>query len=296
MPHICNQLVANRNPLRIDPTRTTGIQRQFVLAIRAHFRKLRILIREFIDTADALALRQRTSFVRMQIEERQFEFATDANKLDAFNQWLAREIQVGNVTLQAQNKKFIEAAYKRGQNHAFFASKQRSFENHPLFGGLAQAKRGDFSSEQFLRQAFSSQEALRKVQLLATRSFEQLKGINAQMAADMNRILAQGMAEGKNPRTIAKEMSDRIAGLSRARAELIARTEIVRAHAEGTLDAFERLGVEELGIEAEWVTAGDDRVCPQCAGMEGQTFTIEEARGLIPAHVNCRCNWVPLTK
>lgn len=31
--------------------------------------------------------------------------------------------------------------------------------------------------------------------------------------------------------------------------------------------------------------------CPQCLPLDGQVFTIKEARGLIPRHVNCRCSW-----
>ena len=74
----------------------------------------------------------------------------------------------------------------------------------------------------------------------------------------------------------------------------LARTEVINAYTEGTLDSYERLGVEEVQGRAEWSTAGDDRVCPQCAGMEGAVFTIREARGLIPLHPNCRCAWLPV--
>jgi hypothetical protein len=41
------------------------------------------------------------------------------------------------------------------------------------------------------------------------------------------------------------------------------------------------------------LTAGDDRVCDECDSLEGLTFTIEEARRLIPVHPNCRCVFVP---
>ena len=47
---------------------------------------------------------------------------------------------------------------------------------------------------------------------------------------------------------------------------------------------------------AEWTTAGDERVCPECGGWEGIKMTIEEARGMIPLHPNCRCDWLPATK
>jgi len=78
-----------------------------------------------------------------------------------------------------------------------------------------------------------------------------------------------------------------------SRALTIARTEIIRAHAEGQLDTFEKLKVEKLGVMAEWSTAGDDRVCGLCSDLEGVVITVREARGIIPRHPNCRCTYVP---
>lgn len=41
-------------------------------------------------------------------------------------------------------------------------------------------------------------------------------------------------------------------------------------------------------------TAGDERVCEICEGLESDgPYTINEARSLIPAHANCRCAFVP---
>jgi len=131
-----------------------------------------------------------------------------------------------------------------------------------------------------------------KVRLLGTRSWQGLKGITDAMGLDLNRILAEGMVDGRGAVQIAKDMMKQV-GFSRSRAMTFARTEIINAHAEGQLDAFGKLGIEELGVMAEWSTAGDDRVCERCFGMEGQTFDIKEARGLIPLHPNCRCSWIP---
>lgn len=283
-PH--KHFVTNQNPLRFDPTRTTGLQLQYVRLIRSRLRWLIARIKFFIDTEDALALRNKTTFVRMQ--ERQYEFQTDETKLRAFNEWLEEQIQQGVLNFQDQNKKLIESAYKRGLSNAFASSKQAK-----LASDLGV---GDQTKEQFLRTAFATPENINKIRFLATRSFEQMKGITAPIASKMNFILAKGLAEGRNPRDIAREMANAIGTLSRTRAEVIAKTELVAAHASGQLDAFRDLGVEELGVRAEWVTAGDARVCTICASMEGKTFTLEEAEGLIPRHAQCRCVWEPATK
>ena len=76
---------------------------------------------------------------------------------------------------------------------------------------------------------------------------------------------------------------------------MIARTEVIAAHAEGQLDAYSVLGVKQVKVQAEWLTAGDDLVCPLCADLDGEVMSIDEARGLIPRHPLCRCAWKPVT-
>lgn len=77
--------------------------------------------------------------------------------------------------------------------------------------------------------------------------------------------------------------------LIRQRAETIARTETAAASSEGTLTAFDDMGIAEV----EGVS--DPECCPDCdAEINGKTFTIEEAREMIPYHPNCECTWVAL--
>lgn len=290
----CHQhLVGNVSITRGDPTRTLGISRRFINDIRRRVKLLMADINDFIVIKDALALEEDEIDLANLVERREFVFRTDAGKLEAFNDWLNTQQQARILTLQPNNGKpfstqYVESAYRRGHLNAYLSSKQAE-----LFDELGV---GQQSAEEFLRSAFLQPETLSKIQLLGTRSFEELKGFNAAMAQELNRILAQGIAEGRNPRQVARTMRESITSLTRRRAETIARTEIINAHAEGQLDAFSRLGVDELGVVAEWSTAGDRRVCPACESMEGETFSIEEARGLIPLHPNCRCTWIPSTK
>lgn len=131
-----------------------------------------------------------------------------------------------------------------------------------------------------------------KVAMLATRAYSDLKGVSDQLASNLGRTLAQGMADGKNPLEVARQISIET-GMARNRSRTIARTEIIRAHAEGKLDTFDALGLEGVEVLAEWSTAGDDKVCPLCRPLEGKVFSLAEARGMLPRHPNCRCTWVP---
>ena len=116
-----------------------------------------------------------------------------------------------------------------------------------------------------------------------------------------------------------------------SRLNALSTTNVTRAFNAGKIDAYEELGIEEVGIEAETrpghpehrvpeallpeehpeavlpperepppefftvETVGDDRVCAICESYEGNSYTLAEARTLIPAHPNCRCSIVPLT-
>jgi len=269
----------------MDPTRTLSLRRAFMRELSKAFRNLRRAVKDFMVEKDALGLKEKKHLVPFQtialhVQPREFEFRTDAQKLGAFNDWFRQQVEAnvlspdpGTPAGTPWTTEFVESAYRRGQFNAFISSR--------TITGT------DQSSESFLKSSFAQPETMSKVQLLGTRAFEQLRGITATMSSEMNRILAQGIADGRGAEDLARELGERIGSLAGSRALTIARTEIINAHAEGQLDAFNRLGVQELGIKAEWSTAGDDRVCELCLPMEGQVFTIEQARGMIPLHPNC---------
>ena len=74
-------------------------------------------------------------------------------------------------------------------------------------------------------------------------------------------------------------------------ATMVARTEVSRAFAMGRIEAFTQMGVVE---KVQWLVSPDERLCPICGAMEGETFTLQEASNLIPIHPQCRCTWVPI--
>jgi SPP1 gp7 family putative phage head morphogenesis protein len=153
------------------------------------------------------------------------------------------------------------------------------------------------TKDEFLRSAFGRPVAIERVKQLAGRVFHGppgvgLRGVTQEMAERMSQTLTDGLVQGKNPREIARDLAKAI-DVGKKRAEMIARTEVIRAHAEGQLDVMERLGVEEVGVMVEWSTAGDDRVCPMCQPLEGIVMKIREARGTLPRHPLCRCSYIP---
>ena len=59
------------------------------------------------------------------------------------------------------------------------------------------------------------------------------------------------MIKGDGPRVIARGVKKNVATITKRRALVIARTEVIGAHAEGQLVSFEKLVVKELGLMAK---------------------------------------------
>lgn len=280
-----------RQVKRFDPTRTGMIRRRFEAEIR---RRMRTLSKEISDllTGD-VAL----DFVEPTTNG--FVFRTAADAVDRFRNWLrSRADSIVLETKGVQNEAgewigpIVETAYFKGSEQAEAAIQRASGEvaeqAPPLLGGRV---------SQFLRAPVN----IDKIKLLTSRAYEQLKGIVDSMAVRLGNILADGITRGESPRTVARTISREIQGVSQRQALTIARTETIRAHAEGSLDAMEQMGVTEVGVTVEWQAtyidedAGifEERVCPKCRAMAGVVLPIEQAHGMIPLHPNCRCAWVP---
>lgn len=282
------------NPLAVDPSRTGMLRRQFMAELGRRFRSILAELIKLIVEEDAFGLKPpRTNpFVKNElVTNERWRFLTKPQQVKAFQDWLKQQYQEKLLEEQKQAENaywqhFVDEGYKKGAGRAFDDTRKV---------GLQTDQTLDFyngSKQEFLRSSFGAPETIEKVKLLAGRVFSELKGVTEDMATRMSRTLTEGLVQGQNPLTMARTLSKDLS-ISRYRAETIARTEIIRVHAEGQLDAFQKLGVTKLGVMVEWATARDERVCPKCRPLQGAVFTVKEAHGLIPRHPNCRCTWYP---
>jgi len=273
----------------MDPTRTTVLRNSFVADMNRRFGKLKKDVTELIVKDDVFGLDPSVPLT-FNVNKEAWKFLTDSDKLKEYQKWLQGQIDLGILSTDPLNgepwtSKYIDSAYRKGSIRAYTdVHKESLASSEDFYKG---------SKKQFLDSAFSQPERLSKVQFLFTRTFEELKGVTAAMSQQMSRVLAQGISNGLGPATIANNLRDTISGITKQRARTLARTEVIAAHAEGQLDSMQDLGVEKVGVMVEWSTAGDDRVCPQCEEMDTVVLKIQEARGLIPLHPNCRCAWIP---
>jgi len=126
--------------------------------------------------------------------------------------------------------------------------------------------------------------------------------VNRELADGIKRVIMQGIIEGKGTDEIVRDLGrvviykdsfkqagTKVFSKAQYRMEMIARTEMLRAHNMGRIKFLQHVGIEKL----EWMTMGDERTCPVCGPLNGKTFPIDKFPGQ-PAHPFCRCTNLPV--
>lgn len=131
-------------------------------------------------------------------------------------------------------------------------------------------------------------------------NFLQEQDFTAGQISGLKNILSTSFDKGESIQKIAKKIRTELdlKDLETARGTIpakrrsvvIARTETIRASSEGAINFFQDRGVNKV----EWSASFSDRTCDYCAGLHGSTYSIQESHGLLPAHVACRCCFMPV--
>lgn len=292
---------------RRDVTGTIFIRNRFAKEMRVKFNAIAKLIKKSVHKEDVFGLKERPSIFELETPgERAFEFRELDEKIEDFLEWLdnmVREeiLEVINTPprlIEGQPAKrwtdvWIHTAYQKGIVKAR-NELQKVGMVLPDFEGIT--RDGQYIGLEMNKRVHSD-----KIKGLYTRAYQDLNGITSDMESKIARLLSQGMADGLSPLDLAKSLraaigddlgtTDKLGRFipAKRRAEMLARTEIIRAHAESNLNEYEELGVEEV----EFVFGGVNS-CDECESLNGQTFKIEEARGVIPVHPYCGCGWSPV--
>ncbi len=269
----------------MDPSGTTWISKKFLQELKKRLKQ----IKARIDT--------KFKFPAFVVNAK-YDFPLDPALRDEYETFITQSVEDGLLEVQRGpgmslagdrwSDTYIESAYKQGMANAYNRG------GYATITGMA--------TEDWISANFFTPFHENRVELVFSRAYEQLHGLSDTMASQLRAILAEGMIEGRNPRYIAKMLNERIDGLGLSRAELIARTEVMRAHSEASLDTYDLFQEEGVELLVEFLYTNDTRVCPKCVSFgtaeDGgrRRMTIQEARGVLPLHPNCRCVWLPVPK
>ncbi|WP_323190464.1 phage minor head protein [Halostella sp. PRR32] len=283
---------------RADPTRTKTARRRFAQHLRSRWNAIKYHVNRGIVDNDALGLRgpdvggtleAQSGDLDREFEAHvdtnddltpgagQFDFPRDADKAEAFEDWL-NEATDDEILEDYNGDRFVRKGYGQGVKHADSQLQDIDVD----------------APDQDIATTLQLPVHEDKLELLYTRTFEELEGVTDAASQEIRRELTEGLSQGKHPRDIARNINDRVEKVGKTRSTVLARTEVIRAHSEGSLDRYGSIaGDLDLTVKAELQTAGDSRVCERCAALEGRVYTVQEARGIIPVHPQCRCSWMP---
>jgi SPP1 gp7 family putative phage head morphogenesis protein len=280
--------------LSVDPTRTLTLRKRLVSVLNRKFRVLKGLVNESVVANDCFGLGITTNEA---LRPGEFAFLTDPEKTQQFMTWFQTQITLGVLELSTTQQigtavnafwmnAYIDTAYKKGMQRARTELQKKGYPISP---------------ERSVNADFNLPIHVDRVGLLHTRAYTGLKGITDEVDKQISSILAQGMAEGKSPAELAREMNKKIDSIGKNRATLLARTEIIRSHHHATIQEYENWGAVGVTVLAEWQTAGDGRVCEKCNAIARRktkfgngVYTLSQALPMIPVHPQCRCVCLPL--
>ncbi len=180
---------------------------------------------------------------------------------------------------------YVNQAYQRGTAQEFASLSQQST--------VYAAGRESF------QQLLLSEPYQRRLLLVRTRVFEEMKNLSARTKSDMARILTDGIGRGQNPRDIAKRLTEQT-GMEIGRAKRIARTEITtalrRARWDESDEAEAQYGIVDGNAinckctqVAVLVDADGRPLNPNVIDMAKKRLEKAQKAGLVANHLHCGC-------
>jgi len=294
MKCVCNKAEYRKKSREIaknDPTRTLALRNRFVREMEKRFAYVKRMILEEVGRKDMFAIGRPSVVQNARIDRNTQVFTKSDRKIEDFGKWVDQMVQEGVLTAYHGPQRmitstgrwtdiYVQSAYKAG-----LARAEKEMKRSGMKGTLQEGK--------FISSLWELPVHSDRIAILYGRAYENLKGITREMGTKMSQTFAQGMADGEGPMAMARDLVKQI-DIPRNRANMIARTETIRAHHEGLVNSYREAGVYGVTVMAEWSTAGDDRVCERCDDLQGKIFTLDAIQNLIPLHPQCRCVALPV--
>lgn len=163
------------------------------------------------------------------------------------------------------------------------------------FANLSQQSATYLADRQSLQSLLMSEPYQRRMTLVYTRVFEEMKGLTAEVKRNMARVLTEGIGRGLHPSVVAKNLTAQ-AGIEKRRANRIARTELTTALRRARWDEADE-ATRDLGLNIRLLhySALSPTTRQSHAIRHAHIYLIQEVREwyAIGANaINCKCSQV----
>ncbi|MRF66587.1 phage head morphogenesis protein [Escherichia coli] len=267
---------AIRAGTKADPTAVDKLERG---AMKAFAKRIKKVSQGYIQLLNRIPSEP--------VVNKKYQFDLDPNYLSIILR--DGELMVDEVLLQGGEfnnfffNEYVSTAYERGTAQEY--------------ANLAQQSTAYAATQQSVATILLSEPYQLRMALVRARVFEEMKGLSAQVKADMARILTDGIARGLNPREVARNLNDQ-SGIEIRRANRVARTEITTALRRARMDEADEAS-EVLNLETRQVhiSALSPTTRPNHASRHGKIFTTDEQRdwwAVDGNSINCKCSTVTI--
>ncbi|WP_058912863.1 phage minor head protein [Entomohabitans teleogrylli] len=218
----------------------------------------------------------------------------------AVNQRYAFDLDVTLLTMLLNNASLNvdELLYGSTENNWFWSdyvstAYQRGTAQE--FANLSRQSAVYAAGQQNLQTILISAPFRKRMALLRARLFEEMRGLSADVKANMARILTDGLGRGQAPRDIAKRLTEQT-GIESRRANRIARTEITtalrRARWDESDDATEQYGIKSRLMH---ISALSPTTRATHAARHAHLYTTDDVREWYSTGanaINCKCSQI----
>lgn len=267
------------NDRKTGPAKIATLAGRYGGELSARYRTLKGLVRQTVESADALRLNQDA----LASPRGDFGFDDDDRKEAAFMRWF-RQAQrdevlepVGDAALRNgrhYTAKYVRSTYRGGLRHA---------------GRELRAAGVDVPGDA-IEATFRAPTHTDQLRTLYRRQFTALEGITSAVDTEVSRTLTEGLLAGENPRTVARDLNGRADSIGVTRGRVLARTELSRSYNAAAAGRY-----QEYGVKMVEILVSDP--CPTCEALRaGGPYPVEKAAGLIPGrtHPSCVCSISPV--
>jgi len=237
-----------------DPTHTLALRALYARQLRGLFRRfIKSYLEALSSYMEMIAKRNTMQGIMLSIDD----------AMQGIDNHLDAEV---NSKAPAIINKNTENAYKGGLRNA-----SRQLKRYGLLIGINPMPRD-----------------IEAMGILKANSLSLVKALGTDAKKDIIRIISEGYMNGWGIPQMSREIRGKVGTMTRYRADMIARTETIRAYNEAARNTYKKAGVKKY----IWVAAYGERTCPECADRDGNIYDMDDSPP--PLHPNCRCSISPV--
>lgn len=135
------------------------------------------------------------------------------------------------------------------------------------------------------------------IEFIKEHAMEQAKGYSEGKISQIRSAISDLMLQGRANKSTVRDTVQKILDVGKSKAEDIARTELSRAYNYGVLHRLNEFAEQNPGenVKKYWHGfAYSPETCTYCRPRIGNVYDIDDNSEVLPAHVRCRCVWLPM--